>query len=118
MSPALGWSLIQSVAPSNSRAAMFFTMLWLFAWFAPLGFWSAAAALPVPAQHGWYVRTSLWASALLVAGWAMTRATGTSPLTLVQASWCIASAVVGAATWRRIGRYARQSLQKENYHDG
>jgi hypothetical protein len=97
LSPALGWSLIQSAVPSRTRAAVVLTAVWLFAWFAPLGYWVAAALTSMSAPHHSYLRAALWGSAVLFMTWMLARATGTLPLTWVQAAWCVASVVAGAA---------------------
>jgi len=106
LSPALGWSLIQSAAPARTPAAVVLTAVWLLVWFAPLGYWSAVATTSVSARHHSYLRASLWGAVLLSMTWMVARATGTSPLTWVQAAWCVASAMAGAAVWRVMARLA------------
>jgi len=106
LSPALGWSLIQSAVPSSARAAVALGAVWLLAWFAPLGYWSAAATTSVSAHHRSYVRAALRGAVLLAITWIVARATGTSPLTWVQAAWCVSSAVAGATVWRVMARLA------------
>lgn len=43
LSPTIGWALIQSVVGVDSPLAPWLSKLWIAMWFAPLGWWCAAA---------------------------------------------------------------------------
>lgn len=43
LSPALGWALIQAVVGADSPLAPWLSKLWVAMWFAPIGWWCAAA---------------------------------------------------------------------------
>ncbi len=45
LSPAIGWALIQTVVGLDSRVAPLLCVVWLLAWFAPLGYWLTFASM-------------------------------------------------------------------------
>jgi len=113
LSPAIGWALVQSIVPAGARFGVIFTAVWLFVWFAPLGYWSASASRSGSASHSLqvadYISAAAWAGALLGVGWGAAAVTGTSPVSVAQGAWCVLSAVSGAAL-RSLTRRAPYSV--------
>ena len=96
LSPALGWTLLQGIATASAPPAPILTLLWLLAWFAPLGFWGAVGARD---QLGSMIsRAVLPACVLLAIGYVAARLTGTSPLSVLQSGACVLASVAGALT--------------------
>ena len=100
LSPAIGWVLLQSVVTATAPAAMLVTLAWLFAWFAPLGYWARGGTRDV----------MLWAGGMLAAGAVMAQFIGIAPLSWGEAGWCVFAAVSGAWLRRRsMAKSARQT---------
>ena len=107
LSPAIGWALVQSIVPMRAVVGELLTAVWLFVWFAPLGYWSAStsharSAAPTPRVMQCLVAVA-WAGGLLAVGWVAAEVTGTSPVSLAQGAWCALSAVVGAGLRSLVG---------------
>ncbi|MCC6243694.1 MAG: VanZ family protein [Gemmatimonadaceae bacterium] len=91
LSPALGWSLIQSVIGADVRGAWVLNVVWLVVWFGPLGFWVARSG----------GRTLVWAGVVLVTLWAMALGAGIAPLSAMEWAACVGASLVGARVGRR-----------------
>ena len=107
LSPAIGWALVQSIVPMRAVVGELLTAVWLFVWFAPLGYWSASTSHARSAARTPRVMQCLvavaWAGGLLAVGWVAAEVTGTSPVSLAQGAWCVLSAVVGAGLRSLVG---------------
>lgn len=99
LSPAIGWALVQSIVPAGARVGVMVTAVWLFLWFAPLGYWSASSSRSGRAgpksQSGQCLDAVLWAAGVLAVGWGAAAVTGTSPVSVAEGAWCVLAAVSG-----------------------
>ena len=93
LSPALGWSLIQSVIGNTSRIAPLLSTLWLVLWFLPGGWWLSRRSAP------WVLA---WASTMLGAVACGALAVGSSLLS----GWQVAACLLGAMSGYSWGRLA------------
>lgn len=91
LSPALGWSLIQSVIGADVRGAWVLNVLWLAVWFGPLGFWVARSG----------GRALVWTGVVLLTIWGMTLGAGIAPLPAIEWAVCVGASLVGARVGRR-----------------
>ena len=98
LTPALGWTVIQSVVRVDVFGSAAATLLWLMCWFTPGGLWlvrlrnrSAGLGSTMALVGGWSVLTLGTAAA---AAWWF----GIRPLAPWQIAVCLASACVGALT--------------------
>ena len=91
LSPALGWSLIQSVIGADVRGAWVLNLLWLAVWFGPLGFWVARSG----------GRALVWTGVVLLTIWGMTLGAGIAPLSAIEWAVCVGASLVGALVGRR-----------------
>ena len=101
LTPALGWTVIQSVVRVDVPGSQAATLLWLMCWFTPGGLWlvrlrhrKTGGGSIMALVGGWCVLTLGTAAA---AAWWF----GIRPLAHWQTAVCLASACVGALTaWR------------------
>jgi hypothetical protein len=96
LSPALGWTLLQTVVPASAVSAPMLSVLWLTLWFAPLGYW-----MPVrtPTRAARVMGEVIVVTIVLLAiGIGAARAVGTAPLSLLASGWCLLASTGGAIT--------------------
>ena len=98
LSPALGWTLVQSMVPASGAAAVWCTLLWLSLWFVPIGYWTAGSSSGVDGRGGIVAVTRSMPAALavLLVAFAAARWSGVTPLTVAQTTWCLTAAIAGA----------------------
>jgi hypothetical protein len=101
LTPALGWALVQSVVGLDSVLASVLTMLWLLAWFAPLGHWIARAKWGTSWRP-----VALWGAAVLALLGGGAIQLGSGPLTVPEATMCCVGVLTG---WRLSVRSKRLS---------
>jgi hypothetical protein len=109
LSPALGWTLLQTVVPASAIIAPLLTWLWLTVWFAPLGYWT-----PVRPTTGVLRMMSEALAAtvgLLLIGLAAAKSTSTAPLSVPASGWSVVACAGGAYLRLHLARRrTRQSV--------
>jgi hypothetical protein len=102
LSPAIGWTLLQTVVAPSATVAPVLSLLWLGLWFVPLGMWTS-----VSKDHGLLHavgRAPLVSCGVLGVGIAAALATGTAALSPLASFWCLVCSVGGALVRHRTAR--------------
>jgi hypothetical protein len=94
LSPALGWTLLQTVVPAGAVSAPMLSLLWLTLWFAPLGYWMP---LRTPTRLARVLGEVVVVTIVLLGlGIGAAHNAGTAPLSLLASAWCLLTSAAGA----------------------
>jgi hypothetical protein len=94
LSPALGWTLLQTVVPAGAVSAPMLSLLWLTLWFAPLGYWMP---LRTPTRLARVLGEVVVVTIVLLGlGIGAAHNAGTAPLSLLASTWCLLTSAAGA----------------------